>query len=220
MAPASGDSPTPAPKKGKSKAAAKGSAKKSAPAKGAVEDDSVCQVPGCEILLASMKVYNQRCRVCQEHLLAGAVDFEEQGQKRFCQQCARFHPVEEFDGAKRSCRLRLERHKLQCVPAVRRPFSTSSTGSCHIYPGYPVHIAVLQNRIVVITRPPRRLRDMYRYGYGTVCSDYIIHRLSLVVGTHTRSNPIYRGNYYNRHHIVPPVCESARRLHHQRPLGR
>eukprot|EP00873_Tetraselmis_striata_P014865 jgi/Tetstr1/435129/TSEL_024097.t1 len=113
MAPASGDSPTPAPKKGKSKAAAKGSAKKTAPAKGAVEDDSVCQVPGCEILLASMKVYNQRCRVCQEHLLAGAVDFEEQGQKRFCQQCARFHPVEEFDGAKRSCRLRLERHKLQ-----------------------------------------------------------------------------------------------------------
>lgn len=29
---------------------------------------------------------------------------------RWCQQCARFHPLEFFDGAKRSCRKKLEQH--------------------------------------------------------------------------------------------------------------
>lgn len=31
-------------------------------------------------------------------------------QQRFCQQCGRFHPLSKFDGAKRSCRDRLQRH--------------------------------------------------------------------------------------------------------------
>jgi hypothetical protein len=26
--------------------------------------------------------------------------------QRFCQQCGRFHPLQDFDGAKRSCRAR------------------------------------------------------------------------------------------------------------------
>jgi hypothetical protein len=30
--------------------------------------------------------------------------------QRFCQQCGRFHPLEEFDGTKRSCRSRLQKH--------------------------------------------------------------------------------------------------------------
>jgi hypothetical protein len=30
--------------------------------------------------------------------------------ERFCQQCGRFHPLEDFDGDKRSCRIRLMRH--------------------------------------------------------------------------------------------------------------
>ena len=30
--------------------------------------------------------------------------------QRFCQQCGRFHDMSEFDGDKRSCRARLERH--------------------------------------------------------------------------------------------------------------
>eukprot|EP00951_Prasinocladus_malaysianus_P032350 scaffold314724_cov44-Prasinocladus_malaysianus.AAC.1 len=29
---------------------------------------------------------------------------------RFCQQCAKFQPLEDFDGLKRSCRSRLEKH--------------------------------------------------------------------------------------------------------------
>ena len=30
--------------------------------------------------------------------------------QRFCQQCGRFHHLVEFDGEKRSCRARLQRH--------------------------------------------------------------------------------------------------------------
>jgi len=110
MAPPSNDPSSAKPSKGKKQGGAKAAA---ARGEGVVpEDDSTCQVPGCHVLLSSLKVYNQRCRVCQEHLLAGVVDFQG-SEKRFCQQCARFHAVDEFDGAKRSCRVRLERHKLQ-----------------------------------------------------------------------------------------------------------
>ena len=80
--------------------------------KNAEVDESVCQVPDCQVLLSSLKVYNQRCRVCQEHLVAPIVDFRGTA-RRFCQQCARFHDLTEFDGNKRSCRVRLERHKIQ-----------------------------------------------------------------------------------------------------------
>lgn len=31
-------------------------------------------------------------------------------EQRFCQQCGKFQPREDFDGEKRSCRARLEKH--------------------------------------------------------------------------------------------------------------
>ena len=43
--------------------------------------------------------------------------------QRFCQQCGRFHPLSAFDGSKRSCRERLDRHNARrrkgAVPAVQ-----------------------------------------------------------------------------------------------------
>eukprot|EP00192_Tetraselmis_astigmatica_P004542 CAMPEP_0117693552 /NCGR_PEP_ID=MMETSP0804-20121206/26945_1 /TAXON_ID=1074897 /ORGANISM="Tetraselmis astigmatica, Strain CCMP880" /LENGTH=499 /DNA_ID=CAMNT_0005507121 /DNA_START=129 /DNA_END=1629 /DNA_ORIENTATION=- len=68
-----------------------------------------CQVPGCQQDLRDMKVYNIRYKVCAEHLTMPEVEIK--GEKvRFCQQCARFQPVDEFDSLKRSCRARLEKH--------------------------------------------------------------------------------------------------------------
>ena len=96
--------------------------------RGGITDESTCQVPGCDISLAALKVYNQRCRVCADHLIAGEVDF--QGiMRRFCQQCARFHDVSEFDGSKRSCRVRLERHKMQRQKRKRTSAAPPESGS-------------------------------------------------------------------------------------------
>ncbi|MED6172746.1 hypothetical protein PIB30_052864 [Stylosanthes scabra] len=68
-----------------------------------------CQVEGCGLDLSSAKDYHRKHRVCESHsksprvLIAG---FE----RRFCQQCSRFHGLSEFDDKKRSCRRRLSDH--------------------------------------------------------------------------------------------------------------
>ena len=99
--------------------------------RGGITDETTCQVPGCEVTLAALKVYNQRCRVCAEHLISGEVDF--QGiVRRFCQQCARFHDVTEFDGSKRSCRVRLERHKMQRQKRKRTTAEPSESGGSKV----------------------------------------------------------------------------------------
>jgi hypothetical protein len=36
------------------------------------------------------------------------------GPKRFCHQCQRFHPLEEFDDEKRSCRINLVKRSRLC----------------------------------------------------------------------------------------------------------
>lgn len=51
----------------------------------------------------------QRYRLCPEHmkapqfLIAGELH-------RWCQKCGKFHPLTQFEGVKRSCRVSLERH--------------------------------------------------------------------------------------------------------------
>ncbi|KAL5699720.1 hypothetical protein ACHQM5_030586 [Ranunculus cassubicifolius] len=68
-----------------------------------------CQVEGCNLDLTSAKDYHRRHRVCETHskcprvLVAGL-------ERRFCQQCSRFHDLVEFDEKKRSCRRRLSDH--------------------------------------------------------------------------------------------------------------
>ncbi|XP_015080583.1 squamosa promoter-binding-like protein 3 [Solanum pennellii] len=68
-----------------------------------------CQVETCEANLDGAKKYHKRHKVCQVHakapivLLAGL-------KQRFCQQCSKFHELSEFDGTKKSCRLRLDGH--------------------------------------------------------------------------------------------------------------
>nr|XP_018439365.1 PREDICTED: squamosa promoter-binding-like protein 1 [Raphanus sativus] len=76
---------------------------------GGVANRSVCQVENCEADLSKVKDYHRRHKVCEMHskatsALVGGI------MQRFCQQCSRFHVLEEFDEGKRSCRRRLAGH--------------------------------------------------------------------------------------------------------------
>ena len=52
---------------------------------------------------------------------------------RFCQQCGRFHPIDEFDGLKKTCQRRLDLHNAQrrrnreLGPTHRRKFSSAAS---------------------------------------------------------------------------------------------
>ncbi|XP_017979528.1 PREDICTED: squamosa promoter-binding-like protein 1 [Theobroma cacao] len=70
---------------------------------------AVCQVEDCGADLSCSKDYHRRHKVCEMHskaskALVGNV------MQRFCQQCSRFHVLQEFDEGKRSCRRRLAGH--------------------------------------------------------------------------------------------------------------
>ncbi|KAH9708175.1 Squamosa promoter-binding-like protein 2 [Citrus sinensis] len=70
---------------------------------------ALCQVEGCGLDLSSAKDYHRKHRVCENHskspkVIVGGLE------RRFCQQCSRFHGLSEFDEKKRSCRRRLSDH--------------------------------------------------------------------------------------------------------------
>lgn len=66
----------------------------------------------------------QKARTCSFHRKAGHVEID-QVLHRFCQQCSRFHPLAEFDGARRNCRNRLQQHnrRQRRMRLLRRPDS-------------------------------------------------------------------------------------------------
>ncbi|XP_050204736.1 squamosa promoter-binding-like protein 2 [Mercurialis annua] len=76
---------------------------------GLVMPGTRCQVEGCNLELSLAKDYHRKHRVCEAHskcpkvVIAGL-------ERRFCQQCSRFHGLSEFDEKKRSCRRRLSDH--------------------------------------------------------------------------------------------------------------
>lgn len=68
---------------------------------GAQSERSVCaQVQGCNRDLSQEKKYYKRYRVCMDHLKMQAICVDGNLQ-RFCQQCGRFHDLDNFDGDKR-----------------------------------------------------------------------------------------------------------------------
>ncbi|KAJ1411855.1 SBP domain [Sesbania bispinosa] len=105
-----------------------------------------CLVDGCQSDLSTCRDYHRRHKVCEIHSKTAQVTIGGHKQ-RFCQQCSRFHSLEEFDEGKRSCRKRLDGHnrrrrKPQPEPLTRSgsflsnyqgtqllPFSSS-----HVYP--------------------------------------------------------------------------------------
>ncbi|KAJ4910697.1 Squamosa promoter-binding-like protein 7 [Raphanus sativus] len=68
-----------------------------------------CQVPGCEVDIRELKGYHKRHRVCLTCANASSVVLDGED-KRYCQQCGKFHVLPDFDEGKRSCRRKLERH--------------------------------------------------------------------------------------------------------------
>ncbi|CAA7407392.1 unnamed protein product [Spirodela intermedia] len=86
-----------------------------------------CQAEGCKADLSVAKHYHRRHKVCELHskatvVVAGGM------QQRFCQQCSRFHPLSEFDEAKRSCRKRLAEHNRRRRKSQSSP-TMSTAGS-------------------------------------------------------------------------------------------
>ncbi|KAL4451665.1 hypothetical protein ABPG75_007327 [Micractinium tetrahymenae] len=77
---------------------------KEQPKKGAV-----CQVPGCDRSLHKLRDYYKRYKICPYHLELPCLVVE--GQTiRFCQQCGRFQLLTDFEGDRRSCRRKLDKH--------------------------------------------------------------------------------------------------------------
>lgn len=70
---------------------------------------SRCQVEGCNLDLKTAKDYHRRHRICESHSKSPKVIVAGM-ERRFCQQCSRFHDLSEFDEKKRSCRRRLSDH--------------------------------------------------------------------------------------------------------------
>ncbi|KAG8095147.1 hypothetical protein GUJ93_ZPchr0012g19217 [Zizania palustris] len=68
-----------------------------------------CQVEGCGVGLGGSKEYYRKHRVCEVHTKCPRVVVAGK-ERRFCQQCSRFHSLSEFDQKKRSCRRRLSDH--------------------------------------------------------------------------------------------------------------
>lgn len=77
--------------------------------RGPLMTKGVCQVEGCCADLAGLRDYHLRYKICEHHLKVSSI-IKEGVPQRFCQQCGRFHNLTEFDGNKRSCRARLQRH--------------------------------------------------------------------------------------------------------------
>ncbi|XP_021290234.1 squamosa promoter-binding-like protein 1 [Herrania umbratica] len=76
---------------------------------GAASSRAVCQVEDCRADLSNAKDYHRRHKVCDMHSKAGKA-LVGNVMQRFCQQCSRFHVLQEFDEGKRSCRRRLAGH--------------------------------------------------------------------------------------------------------------
>ncbi|KAL4859578.1 Teosinte glume architecture 1 [Chlorella vulgaris] len=87
----------------------KGSGGKAARSAPATDTKQGCQVDGCSTEVGGMRDYHSRYKICEAHLKAPVV--HKDGQPlRFCQQCGKFQPLGDFDGEKRSCRARLDKH--------------------------------------------------------------------------------------------------------------
>ncbi|CAL0306747.1 unnamed protein product [Lupinus luteus] len=84
-----------------------------------------CLVDECKSDLSNCRDYHRRHKVCELHSKSPQVTISGQKQ-RFCQQCSRFHSLEEFDEGKRSCRKRLDGHNRRRRKPQPEPLTRSS----------------------------------------------------------------------------------------------
>lgn len=84
-----------------------------------------CRVPGCNTDVAGMKSFNWRYRICETHRLIPSVIID--GVRvRFCQMCAKFHELSEFEG---------EWHIQKCLPTLLSLFNLLLTSVYFLYTG-------------------------------------------------------------------------------------
>ncbi|XP_073137994.1 squamosa promoter-binding-like protein 7 [Henckelia pumila] len=93
-----------------------------------------CQVPGCEVDISELKGYHKRHRVCLPCANASTVVLDGEN-KRYCQQCGKFHVLLDFDEGKRSCRRKLERHNNR---RRRKPNDSKGSGDKEAQPVFLV----------------------------------------------------------------------------------
>ncbi|KAG6510273.1 hypothetical protein ZIOFF_028282 [Zingiber officinale] len=93
-----------------------------------IAQSAYCQVQGCSFDLSGAKDYHRKHRVCEAHSKCPKVVVGGQ-ERRFCQQCSRFHDLSEFDQKKRSCRRRLSDHNARRRKPRPNIISFSSTHS-------------------------------------------------------------------------------------------
>ncbi|KAL1120692.1 hypothetical protein V6Z11_D01G181900 [Gossypium hirsutum] len=85
-----------------------------------------CQVEDCNFDLSSAKDYHRKHRICESHSKSPKVIVRGQ-ERRFCQQCSKFHGLSEFDEKKRSCRRRLSDHNARRRKPQTEAFHFSGT---------------------------------------------------------------------------------------------
>nr|DAD38706.1 TPA_asm: hypothetical protein HUJ06_013028 [Nelumbo nucifera] len=112
-----------------------------------------CQVEGCNLDLTSAKDYHRRHRVCESHskspkvIVAGL-------ERRFCQQCSRFHDLSEFDEKKRSCRRRLSDHNARRRKSQPEAIQFNSARLSSSFYDERQQMSLMLNRIPIIHMRP------------------------------------------------------------------
>ncbi|KAI7735518.1 hypothetical protein M8C21_017876, partial [Ambrosia artemisiifolia] len=112
-----------------------------------------CQVEGCNLDLSAAKEYHKKHRVCSNHSKSPKVVLDGV-ERRFCQQCSRFHGLAEFDGKKRSCRQRLSDHNARRRKPQKETIRFNSRSlSSSLYDGQQLISFVSNNDPLVQTQP-------------------------------------------------------------------
>eukprot|EP00191_Tetraselmis_sp_GSL018_P011885 CAMPEP_0177603752 /NCGR_PEP_ID=MMETSP0419_2-20121207/15702_1 /TAXON_ID=582737 /ORGANISM="Tetraselmis sp., Strain GSL018" /LENGTH=403 /DNA_ID=CAMNT_0019097589 /DNA_START=143 /DNA_END=1354 /DNA_ORIENTATION=- len=110
---------------------------------------SVCQIWDCRADLSDEKPYCRRYKLCRRCMNRPSVSVEGI-EMRFCQQCSYLHPLSHFDGKKRSCREKLQKHALR----VRRSRAAAAARSLGAHqPENPQQEELLRNVAAAETPP-------------------------------------------------------------------
>ncbi|XP_078434937.1 squamosa promoter-binding-like protein 16 isoform X2 [Wolffia australiana] len=132
-----------------------------------------CLVEGCNADLSLCREYHRRHKVCEIHSKTPMVIVNGL-EKRFCQQCSRFHLLAEFDEGKRSCRKRLDGHNRR----RRKPPPHASQGGSLFtdFQDFFQETTPQSNWIAVVTAEEDYVRDRsspthYRRSYPRLQED-------------------------------------------------
>nr|XP_043627042.1 squamosa promoter-binding-like protein 11 [Erigeron canadensis] len=112
-----------------------------------------CQVEGCDLDLSSSKEYHRKHRVCENHAKFPRVVVSGL-ERRFCQQCSRFHSLSEFDEKKRSCRRRLSDHNARRRKPQQETIQFNSTNLSSTIYGQRQHLSFALNNVPVVQSRP------------------------------------------------------------------